>query len=168
MDIDLIKAHLNLYAVFQNLEALPALDAETADRIKDWDLAIQISVRNGPNAFLEFKGGACTHGRGTHPNPAIKLFLMSPAHLNAMFDGKSNPIPLKGFTRLGFLQRDFAALTDRLTYFLRPTEELLADEAYLKTNTALTLFTGSTPSRNWRRWNPRARRSPLTRPKARY
>ncbi|MBU2488999.1 MAG: SCP2 sterol-binding domain-containing protein, partial [Proteobacteria bacterium] len=60
-----------------------------------------------------------------------------------MFANKANPIPVKGFTRLGFLTKDFTALTKRMEYFLRPTDELLADPQYLKLNTVFTLNTAA-------------------------
>ena len=114
MSDDAIKAQVNLYAVLQNLEDLVRLDSEMAELTKDWDTAIQFSVKNGPAAYVEFKKGECRHGVGRHAHPSIKLFFLSAEHLNRMFDGKANPIPLKGFTRLGFLKNEFTALTERL------------------------------------------------------
>jgi len=72
----------------------------------------------------------------------VKLFFLSPAHANAMFAGAGNPIPLKGFAKLGFLKKDFTALTQRLEHFLRPAPEKLKDPDYLRVNTLLTLYTG--------------------------
>lgn len=142
MNDNLIKAHLNLHAVLQNLEELVKLDPEMAQLCKDWDIAIQFSVRNGPAAHVTFKDGLCTHGIGQHPCPTVKLLFLSPKHLNDMFDGKGTPIPLKGFTRLRFLSKDFAQLTDRLTYYLKPGGERPADEDYAKISTILMLYTG--------------------------
>jgi hypothetical protein len=143
MNTELIRARLNLYAVLQNLEELVRLDAEMAALVKSWDVSIQFAVRGGPVAHLVFKGGACRHGRGPLPGASVKLFFTSPEHLNRMFDGKSNPIPLKGFTRLGFLTKEFPKLTDRLTVYLKPEEGRLADPDFLRINTALTLFTAT-------------------------
>ena len=70
----------------------------------------------------------------------IKLYFTSPAHLNAMFEGKAKPIPLKGFTKIKFLTNEFTKLTDRLEYYLRPTEELLQDPSYFRINTSLTAY----------------------------
>ncbi|HEO69842.1 MAG TPA: hypothetical protein ENN80_01165 [Candidatus Hydrogenedentes bacterium] len=152
-----IKARLNLYAVLRNLEDLVALDPEAAERVRNWDIALQFSVRKGPQASLTFKGGACTHERGPHPNPTVKLYFTSPKHLNAMFDGTSMPIPLKGFTKLGFLKRDFAPLTERLEHFLKPDPEGLADAGYRRINTVLTLFTGVFASAELAEVEPTAR-----------
>jgi len=142
MDRELIRAHLNLYAVLQNLEDLVQLDTEMAELSRDWDISVQFLVRNGPEAFVEFKNGSCRHGRGRHARPSVKLYFTSPAHLNRMFDGAANPIPLKGFTKLGFLKKDFASLTDRLEHYLRPQAGQPQDENYLRINTIFMLQTG--------------------------
>ncbi len=142
MDRELIRAHLNLYAVLQNLEDLVQLDTEMAELSRDWDISIQFLVRNGPEAFVEFKNGRCRHERGRHAGPSVKLYFASPAHLNRMFDGAANPIPLKGFTKLGFLKKDFASLTERLEHYLRPKAGQPQDETYLRINTIFMLQTG--------------------------
>lgn len=136
-----IKANLNLYAVLQNFEDLLQLDAETAGKARGWNISIQFSVKGGPEAHVAFSDGVCTHGRGRHPNPSIKLFFTSPKHLNAVFDGKATPIPTKGFTKLGFLSQGLKPLTDRLTYYLKPQNGRFEDEACLRTNTVLLLHT---------------------------
>ncbi|MCP4644353.1 MAG: hypothetical protein GY851_28175 [bacterium] len=141
MNCDLLKARLNLYAVLQNLEELVCLDAEAAEIVRGQDVTVQFSVRGGPSAHVTFKDGACAHGRGTHPSPSIRLLLWSPTHLNAVFDGKGTPFPLKGFTRLGFLKNEFDQLTKRLEYFLKPTPDRFDDPDYVRINTQLTLNT---------------------------
>ena len=60
-----------------------------------------------------------------------------------MFDGTGSPIPLWGFTRLGFLKHEFTELSDRMAYYLAPTDELLAHPGYLAMNTQLTLNTAA-------------------------
>lgn len=143
MQFGLIKAHLNLYAVLQNLEDLVKLDSESAALTKDWDIVIQFVVRRGPAAWVEFKGGVCRHGIGVHTNPAVKLYFLTPAHLNKMFDGKGNPIPLKGFSKLSFLAREFSKLTQRLEFYLKPKDGAALDPGFKRINTTLTLFTAT-------------------------
>jgi len=143
MEHERIKAHLNLYAVLKNLEDLVKYDSEMAELTKNWNLSIQFLVRGGPRAYIEFQNGQCLVGRGKHYAPSIKLFFISPAHLNRMMDGKGNPIPLKGFTKIPFLTGDFTTLTDRLEYYLRPTEARLKEKAYLELNTRFTLNTAA-------------------------
>ncbi len=141
MDYETIKAGLNLYAVLKNLEELVIYDSEMALLAKDWDVSIQFSVANGPKSCICFKNGTCTVIRGKHNRPDIKLFFFSPKHLNKMFDGKSNPVPLKGFSRIGFLTKEFPKLTDKMEHYLKPTDELLKNPDYLTLNTRMTLNT---------------------------
>lgn len=141
MDLELIRARLNLHALLQNFEELVRLDKDMASFVRDWNVSIQFSVLNGPHAHLSFQNGACKHGLGTHPNPDIRLFFVSPHHLNKMFAGTGTPIPLKGFSRLGFLQKDFTKLTERLEFYLKPERGRPEDPEYRKINTTLTLNT---------------------------
>lgn len=133
-----ILAALNIKAVLRTMEDLIHFDPESAQRIRDWNETIQFTVRGGPAAHLAFKDGVCTFGEGPHSAPTIKLFFMSPAHANRMFDGKANPIPLKGFTKLGFLKRGFTPLTERLAYFLKPSPETQKNDASMEVHAALT------------------------------
>lgn len=147
MSYEKVKAHLNLYAVLQNLEELVVFDDEMRSLTKDWDLSIQFSVLGGPKAFIMFKGGKCTVARGVKHFASILLFFTSPAHLNKMFDGKGSPILLRGFTKLGFLLKKFPVLTDKLGYYLKPTDELLKDKKYQEINTRFTLATAAFAAR---------------------
>lgn len=119
-DRELIRAHLNLYAVLPSLEELVQLDEQAAEIVRGANVTVQFKVRRGPAAFLEFRDGLCNHGRGRRASADIVLYFLSPRHLNAMFDGCAKPIPLRGFTKLGWLQTDFIRLTDRLALMLRP------------------------------------------------
>lgn len=143
MNGELIKANLNLHAVLKNLEDLVACDCETACLVENWSVSIQFVVLNGPKGYCEFERGVCTVCRGKHKHPSVMLFFLSPKHFNRMMDGKGSPIPLKGLTRLGFLKTDFPRVTERLEYYLKPTDELLMDEAYLELNTRLALNTAA-------------------------
>jgi len=142
MNDSLIKAHLNLAAVLQNLEDLVKLDPEMAEFTRAWDRSIQFTVANGPSAYLEFQGGVCKHESGAHPAPTIKLGFRSPEHLNDMFDGRANPSPsLSALLNFRFLTKRFARLTERLEYYLKPKEGADYDEDYRRINTTLTLLT---------------------------
>ena len=143
MSHDHVKACLNLYAVLKNLEDLVAFDPEAAATVKEWDISIQFSVLAGPKAWVSFKDGKCRVERGDIGDPTVRLFFVSSAHLNKMMDGKGFPVPLKGFKSLGFLSKDFPKVTDRLEYFLKPTDALLADPEYLAMNTRLSLNTAA-------------------------
>jgi hypothetical protein len=141
MTHELIKANLNLYAVLKNLEDIVAYDPKMISLVRDWRLSIQFVVRGGPRAHVVFDKGTCTVHRGFHRFPSVVLAFANPAHLNRMFDGSGTPIPLRGFTRLRFLTKEFPKLTDRLEYYLKPSDELLESRDYLAMNTRLTLNT---------------------------
>lgn len=119
VDHERIKAHLNLYAVLQNLEELVRLDERAAHLVREWNVSLQFTVRGGPSAYLEFADGHCTHGRGRRASADISLGFLTSRHLNAMFDGRAIPIPLRGLTRLGWLRTEFPQLTDRLVQYLQ-------------------------------------------------
>ncbi|MBN2310934.1 MAG: hypothetical protein JXR94_18310 [Candidatus Hydrogenedentes bacterium] len=138
---DGLKANLNVYAVLQNLEDLVRLDGEMGRLTQDWHEVVQFLVRGGPKAYVSFSGGTCRHGRGRHERPTIKLYYPSAGYLNRAFLGAATPIPVKGLTKLEFLKNGFTELTDRLTFYLKPTPELLQDAGYRKLNTILTLQT---------------------------
>jgi len=139
MSVQRIKAGINLYAVLKNLEDLVAFDKEAAGLVKGRKICIQFSVKNGPKAWAKFDNELCSVGRGKAAKSHVHLWFSSCEHLNKMFDGKANPIPLKGFTKLGFLQKEFTQLTKRLEYFLRPENVENPDEHYIQMNTRFTL-----------------------------
>lgn len=136
----LTLANINLFAILSNLEELYKLDYETKEIIEGKDISIQFVVKDGPKAYLIFNNGKCTFSEGEE-NCKIKLYFKSPQHLNDMFEGKANPIPLKGLTKISFLKNEFIKLTDRLSYFLKPNDELLKDREYFKINTILSSYT---------------------------
>ena len=109
----------------------------------EWNITLQFYVRKGPSAFVSFRKGHCTVGRGKARQTDCCLYFLSPNHLNKMFDGSSIPIILKGFTKLRFLLHDFNKITERLEYFLKPTNSLLDNKDYLAMNTQLTMTTAA-------------------------
>jgi len=133
-------AHINLNAVIKSIVHLYELDEEVKELVGNRNLAIQFLVRNGPSGLLKFEDGKCIFMDGRHKNNVL-LFFTSPIHFNKMVDGKSNPIPLKGFIKLGFLTKEFNTITKKLEYYLRPTRDLLENENYAKINTILTFYT---------------------------
>jgi len=143
MNHDQLKANLNLNAVLKNLEDIVEFDAEMKELTASWNVSIQFIVRGGPRTYISFSKGKCIVENGKIKRPSIKLWFASPAHLKRMFDGNANPVPLKGFTKLGFLSREFPKLTDRLSYYLKPSDELMNDKSYVAMNTRLTLNTAA-------------------------
>ena len=139
--VENIKAGVNLYAVLKNIEKLVVLDDEMKELTKDWKVSIEFRIRKGPVASVKFEGGNCTVTQGKIDKVDVVLFFTSTKHLNKMFDGNGTPIPLKGFTKLGFLDKEFSKVTDKLEYYLKPTPELLQDKRYHEINTIFTLTT---------------------------
>jgi hypothetical protein len=161
MSFDDVRARLNLFAVLPNLEDVVREDAEMRALVADARITIKFKVANGPSTTVRFFGGACTVGPDAAPASArrpageagagadaasgatVRLVFTSAAHLNKMFDGASQPIPIWGFNHIGFLKNQFTELTDRMGYYLTPTDELLEHPGYLKMNTLLTLNTAA-------------------------
>ncbi|MDM8516123.1 hypothetical protein QUF76_07985 [Desulfobacterales bacterium HSG16] len=142
MSHELLTARLNAYAVLKNLEDLVVHDREMALFTKDWNIAIRFFVLNGPDAFVEFDSGKCRVGKGGgEKKSSVILFFHSPAHFNKMMDGKASPVPVKGFTKLRFLTKEFSVLTEKLEYYLKPNADLLADPKWVALNTRMTLTT---------------------------
>jgi putative sterol carrier protein len=139
MSIHRIKAGINLYAVLKNLEDLIALDNDCKEFIRNTNISVQFIVRKGPKAWIRFINGQCEVGQGKLSSSGVVLYFTCPEHLNKMFDGKANPIPLKGFTKLGFLKNEFSAITEKLAYYLRPEEVKNPTDEYVRINTRFTL-----------------------------
>ena len=164
MSHDDVRARLNLLAVLPNLEDVVAGDAEMRALVSEARLTIRFSVAGGLSTSVRFAGGVCTvgpdHGPppvaaggpagetggpagAAGPGPTVRLAFISAAHLNKMFDGASQPIPLWGFNHLGFLKKEFTDVSDRMAYYLTPSDELLSHPGYLAMNTLLTLNTAA-------------------------
>ncbi len=131
-------ARVNLFAVLRTLEELPAYDEETRHIAGIRHEIVRFAVGGVGSARLEIGNGEIRFlpggGRST-----VLLWFPKPASLNAMFAGTGSPIPLKGFTKLGWLTGPFTALTDRLSFYLKPTTEALADPKFRVANSALSL-----------------------------
>ena len=109
---DEVMAGINLFGVLRSLQELVALDAESRALVQDAELTVEFAVRGGIRGALRFSGGACAFIEGRADKVDIRLFFLSPAHLNRMVDGKANPIPLKGLFRIGFLTGPFTERID--------------------------------------------------------
>jgi hypothetical protein len=155
MTFEDVRARLNLFAVLPNLEDVVRDDAEMHELVADARITVGFTVANGPSTAVRFAGGVCSvgpppkrdeaggAGGAGGSGPTVRLAFASAAHLNKMFDGASQPIPIWGFTHLGFLRKQFAELSDRMAYYLSPTDELLEHSGYLAMNTLLTLNTAA-------------------------
>jgi hypothetical protein len=158
MSFDDVRARLNLFAVLPNLEDVVRDDPEMRALVAETRVTVRFTVANGPSTAVRFAGGTCSvgprpqgdeaggsggAGKSGGSGPTVRLAFTSAAHLNKMFDGASQPIPFWGFNHLGFLKNQFTELTDRMAYYLSPTDELLSHPGYLAMNTLLTLNTAA-------------------------
>ena len=133
-------AYINLYGILGALENLCELDEE-AKKLADVKKPVSIgfAVKGGPSATLTFKGGHCRMEQGT-ADCAVLLPFSSCEKFNGLIDGTVTPIPLKGFTKIGFLLNNFTKMTDILTKYLRPEPEALEDEEFFKRSTKLMFY----------------------------
>ena len=130
---------INLYGVLGSLTELCRLDEEAKNLIAGKNISVGFAVKDGPEATLSFKDGACSFIPGVG-SCDIKLPFGSPRKFNGLIDGTTTPIPSKGFTKIGFLLKTFTKLTDRLSMYLQPKEEQLADEAFFNASTVMTFY----------------------------
>ena len=135
-----VMARINLFGVLRSIPELLALDPESRDLVKGADVTVEFVVRGCCRCALEFSDGACGFIEGRAERADIRLFFTSSAHLNRMVEGKGNPIPLKGFFKIGFLTGPFTRLTDRLSHFLRPADGAAEDPEFFEISTRLTAF----------------------------
>ncbi|MDD7464855.1 MAG: hypothetical protein PUK59_01195 [Actinomycetaceae bacterium] len=131
-------AAINLRAVLRALGTLPALDPTAAALVQHKPLTIQFSAAGVASVRLVLGNGSVQYFAGAGPAD-MKLAFPAPVMVNKMFDGSGIPIPTKGITKLTYLTGTFTELTDRLSYFLRPTPDLLRDPEYARINSILTL-----------------------------
>ncbi|MDR1899583.1 MAG: hypothetical protein LBQ55_06220 [Treponema sp.] len=133
-------AHVNMYGVLGALEDLCRFSPEARKLAGTArPLTVGFKVKNGPAMGLRFEGGACTVQEGEGPCD-IRLPFGSHKKFNGLIDGTVTPLPSKGFTKIGFLTRNFVGLTKLLESCLRPEAEAMKDPAFFDAGTAITFF----------------------------
>ena len=130
---------INLHAVLGCLTELCRLDREAQQLIAGKNISLGFAVKNGPEATLQFKDGACTFREGCS-GCDIRLPFSSPRKFNGLMDGSTTPIPSKGFTKIGFLLKTFTKLTDRLSMYLQPEPGQLEDEGFFNISTTMMFY----------------------------
>lgn len=135
-------AYINLYAVLGTLENLCELDENASALLTNKKpISIAFDVKGGPSATITFKNGKCRMEDGVNPNCDIRLPFSSCEKFNGLIDGTVTPIPSKGFIHVKFLLKDFTALTDLLTKYMRPDPADLEDEEFFRISTTLMMYT---------------------------
>lgn len=133
-------AYVNLFAVLGTLENLCQLVEEAKNLLKGKPpISIGFEVKNGPSATLFFVDGSCSIKEGCN-SCTMKLNFSSCEKFNAFIAGKVKPIPSKGFTKIPFLLRTFAPLTEVLSKYLNPAKKDLENPKFREINTKLTLY----------------------------
>lgn len=132
-------AYINMYAILGALENLCELAPEAPSLLTNKKpIKIGFEVKGGPSATLTFKNGKCRMDQGCK-KVDVKLPFGSCEKFNGLIDGTATPIPSKGFTHIGFLLKDFTALTDLLNKYLRPDPADLEDEDFFNISTQVML-----------------------------
>lgn len=131
-------ASVNLRAVLRTLGKLPELDEKSRALLNHAPLTIQFKATGVGSVRLKLGDGKVEFFEGGGPSD-MTLGFPVPVMVNKMFAGSGIPVPMKGFTKLKYLTGTFTKLTDRLSYYLRPTPALLADEDFKRVNSLLTL-----------------------------
>ncbi len=133
-------AYINMYAIFGALENLCELDSEASALVKTKKpVSIGFAVTDGPSATLTFKNGKCRMDQGIE-NCDVLLPFSSCEKFNGLVDGTVTPIPCKGFSKILFLLKGFLPLTDKLSAYLRPSEDDLKDERFFEISTKLMFY----------------------------
>lgn len=131
-----VLAHCNLFGVLGAIPYLLKYVPEARECVKDKDISLGFVIKDGPSATLVFKRGRAKMVKGAE-KCSIKLYFPSPEKFNKMIDGTGMPIPISGFHHVGFLLKNFTALTDILSKYLRPTKEDLEDKRFYTCSTVV-------------------------------
>ncbi|MFA6449156.1 MAG: SCP2 sterol-binding domain-containing protein [bacterium] len=116
-----------LHGVLPLLEEVVQHDKQAQEIVKGWRCSVMLHVSDGPATTLKFRDGKCEAIPKTVSFPTIAMWFSSPERLNRMFEG-GNVVPViwKGIWHPVVLKK-FAALTKRLDYYMKPTEEMAKD-----------------------------------------
>ena len=129
-------AYINMYGILGSLQDLCKYSPEAKELASGKPIAVSFTVKNGPAMTLCFNNGVCTvepYGSSCD----IRLPFSSCEKFNGMIDGTVTPIPSKGFTRIGFLTKNFISLTKILENYLRATPEDLAKSDFFEASTII-------------------------------
>lgn len=133
-----VLAYCNLFGVLGAVPRLLELDEAARKTVEGCKLSIGFTVKGGPCGTLFLDNGKAEMREGKE-KCGIRLYFPSCESFNRLIDGKGMPIPVSGFHHIGFLLKNFTALTDRLSVLLRPTEEALREPAFFEASTKLML-----------------------------
>jgi hypothetical protein len=126
MDMEQIKARMNLQLIVPLLEDIIEGDPEAAALVKGWNCAIQLQAGDDPDmaVHLAFSNGRATAAAGPHTRPAVTLNFQTAQNLNAHFGspGQKTGVKVRGLWHFIILKK-FAALLTFIKRYLKPREE---------------------------------------------
>ena len=122
-------AYINMYGILGCLEDLCNFSEEARKLACPGKRtnAISFTVKDGPSMTLRFADGACKVEPGDNKCD-IRLPFSSCEKFNGMINGTVTPFPSKGFTRIGFLTKNFTGLTKILESYLRANVDDLSQQ----------------------------------------
>ena len=129
-------AYVNMYGILGCLPDLCRFSPGAKSLTSGKPTALSFVVKDGPSMTLRFKDGTCKAEEGGGPCD-IRLPFSSCEKFNGMIDGTVTPFPSKGFTRLGFLTKNFVGLTKVLETYLRAKPEDLTKNDFFEASTII-------------------------------
>ena len=131
-------AYINMYGILGCLQDICRYSPEAKKLSSGKPAAISFEVKDGPSMTLRFKDGVCKAEPAGGPCD-IRLPFSSCEKFNGMIDGTVTPFPSKGFTRLGFLTKNFTGMTKIMETYLRAKPEDLVRDDFFEAST-VTMF----------------------------
>jgi hypothetical protein len=129
-------ACINMYGILGCLEDLCRFSPEAKKLAEGKPTAVSFAVKNGPAMTLRFADGACKAEQGGGQCD-IRLPFSTCEKFNGMIDGTVTPFPSKGFTRIGFLTKNFMSLTKILESYLRAGPDDLKKDEFFEASTTI-------------------------------
>ncbi|MDR0644166.1 MAG: hypothetical protein LBG05_04520 [Treponema sp.] len=130
------NAYINMFGILGALEDLCRLSQAAQVLLPRNSLTVCFAIHSGPAVRLAFSGEGCVVVPGTG-ECGIKLPFSSAEKFNAVIDGTATPIPCKGFTKIGFLLKNFTELTKLLERYLRASDIALTDADFFNASTTI-------------------------------
>ena len=132
-------ACVNMYGILGCLEDLCRFSPDAKKlsiEKKGKPTSISFCIKDGPSVTLRFEEGLCGVEEG-EGKCDIRLPFSGFDKFNGMIDGTVTPFPSKGFTRLGFLTKNFIGLTKIMESYLRAKPEDLAKSDFFEASTII-------------------------------
>jgi hypothetical protein len=131
-------AYINMYGILGCLEDLCRFSVDAKKLASGKPTSVLFYVKGGPSLTLRFEDGLCKVEEG-EGKCDIRLPFSGFEKFNGMIDGTVTPIPSKGFTRIGFLTKNFIGLTKILENYLRAKQDDLANNDFFEASTIIML-----------------------------